>query len=446
MSVRAANLRFFDVTMIVVSLVIGMGIFRTPVNVAQQAGSPGLFFIVWIVGGIAALCGALTYAEIGSRYPVTGGYYRIFSYCYHPSLAFAINCVILVSNAASLAGVTIIGAEYISKVVFPDIQHPDRIRLIIAAITIVVFYCANLLGLRASAYTQNVLTVIKIGLVVLLITAVFTNADSSINIELNSPVETTSWMETLNSFGICLVAVSFTYGGYQQVINFGGEVKNATQILPRGIFAGIAIIMLLYVGINYTYFKVIGFEQLKEAESVAALLAQAIFGEMGFIVLSILLFLSVLAYVNVLLMANPRVMFAMSEDGILPRIFQKRNVNTGALVPALTMFATFCFVTLFYAQTFDVILNYVIFLDSIGMATSAATIFILRKRPKNLDQKEIYKIKFYPLVPLIFIVSYLVVAVSIAFNTPLAAIISAVVFLVFFLLYFLLSRFQTTTR
>jgi APA family basic amino acid/polyamine antiporter len=86
-------LNLFDLTMIVIGLVIGMGIFRTASDAAAASITPTVFFVAWIVGGIVALCGALTYAEIGSRYPVTGGYYKIFSTAYHPSLAFGINCI-----------------------------------------------------------------------------------------------------------------------------------------------------------------------------------------------------------------------------------------------------------------------------------------------------------------------------------------------------------------
>ena len=129
---KSSRLNLFDLTMIVVSLVIGMGIFRTPVNVARHAGSADMFFIAWIVGGLVALCGALTYAEIGSRYPVTGGYYKIFSYCYHPSIAFAINCIILVSNAASLAGVALIGSEYLANVLFKGHTNINAIKLVIS--------------------------------------------------------------------------------------------------------------------------------------------------------------------------------------------------------------------------------------------------------------------------------------------------------------------------
>ena len=102
------KLNLFSLTMIVVSLVIGMGIFKTPATIAAKSGTPTIFFAAWIIGGFVAICGALTYAEIGQRLPVVGGYYKIFSHCYHPSVGFTVNVLILVSNAASLAAVVLI--------------------------------------------------------------------------------------------------------------------------------------------------------------------------------------------------------------------------------------------------------------------------------------------------------------------------------------------------
>src|SRR5512144_2280715 len=113
---KKQQLGIFDFTMIVIGLVIGMGIFRTAKDAASAAINPTVYFGAWIIGGIIALCGALTYAEIGSRYPVTGGYYKVFSYAFPPSIAFALNCSILISNAASISGVALIGAGYISNV------------------------------------------------------------------------------------------------------------------------------------------------------------------------------------------------------------------------------------------------------------------------------------------------------------------------------------------
>src|SRR5215210_4354306 len=120
MTAISKKLNLFDFTMIMVSLVIGMGIFRTPANVAAAVPNQMIFFGAWIAGGLVALCGALTYAEIGSRFPVAGGYYKVFAECYHPSIAFSINCIILISNAASMSGVALIGSEYISQVIFTE--------------------------------------------------------------------------------------------------------------------------------------------------------------------------------------------------------------------------------------------------------------------------------------------------------------------------------------
>lgn len=439
------QLSLFDLSMIVVSLVIGMGIFRTPVNVASKAQIPELFFLAWIVGGFVAICGALTYAEIGSRYPVTGGYYKIFSVCYHPSIAFAINCIIVVSNAASVAGVSLIGAEYLSKVILDPTMQTGEYRILIAAISILIFYAINLLGLKTSSKTQNVLTLIKIVMVVTLIGAVFfgeqtTNITPIFNTASGAPA---TWSDYGKALGLCLIAVSFSFGGYQQTINFGGEVKDAKKVVPRSIILGLAIIITLYLAINYAYVKVIGFEQLKTAESIAAILAGKIFGPIGFTLLSVLIYLSVLGYVNVNLLSNPRAMYAMGEEKALPSIFTKKTKKHDVMIVSLTLFTIIAILTLFYAKTFDKILNYTIFLDSVGMVFSAAAIFYLRKTTAHLDKKTIYTMKFYPIMPIIFIAAYLFVTVSIYNDDPNAALNGLIIFLAFVVIYFVTKYFNS---
>ena len=429
------KLNLFDLTMIVIGLVIGMGIFRTASNSAQAALTPAIFFTAWIAGGLIALCGALTYAEIGSRFPVMGGYYKIFAECYHPSLAIAINCIILISNAASLSGVALIGSEYISQIIFH--QPPgDFIKALIAMLAIILFYGVNLMGLRMSSKTQNVLMMIKISMLLMLIIALFFpqhyNAAPAATVAANN-----SWGDIIKSFGVALIAVSFTYGGYQQTINFGEEVINPRKTMPKGIFIGILVIITLYLAVNFSYYKIIGFEELKTSKGIAAIIAERLFGPTGRYVFSILLFVAVLAYVNVLLLSNPRVMFAMSQDGILPAAFKKRDEKKDVLTVSLTVFAAICIIVLFFADTFDKILSFTIFLDSIGMAFSAGTIFILRKRTRHLNNTGIYTMKLYPLMPLIFIAAYIFVGISIAINTPQFAIIGLAVLAVFIGIYFL---------
>ena len=438
---KSNKLNLFSITMIVVGLVIGMGIFRTSKDAAYAALTPELFFGAWIVGGLVAFCGALTYAEIGSRYPVTGGYYKIFSYAYHPSVAFAINCSILISNAASLSGVALIGSEYITPLIFSN-GATDFVKAMIAMGAIVLFYGVNLMGLRMSSQTQNALMVIKIGMLLVLIASLFfpelyNNAPQA-SVDLN----TVDSGAILLSFGIALKATSFTYGGYQQTINFGEDVENPRKNIPRGIFIGILIIVSLYMLTSYAYFRVIGFNELKETTGIAAIMAEKMFGTTGKIAASGLLFVAVLAYVNVLLLSNPRVMYAMSEDGILPASFKRKDKKKDVLTVSLTVFAAVCVIVLFFADTFDKILSFTIFLDSIGMATSAATIFILRKRTKHLDGTGIFAMKLYPLLPIIFIITYLFVGTVIAIQHPEYAIIGLSVFAFFFILFFAVQQMK----
>jgi len=441
------QLSLFDLSMIVVSLVIGMGIFRTPVNVAAKAQVPELFYLAWVIGGFVAFCGALTYAEIGSRFPVTGGYYKIFSIGYHPSIAFAINCIVIISSAASVAAISIIGAEYVGKIILPQALQTENYRVAIAITTILVFYLINLLGLKASSKTQNILTIIKIVMVLTLISAIFFGGQQ----QSTTPVFKTTagtlptWSDYGKALGLCLVAVSFSFAGYAQTINFGGEVKEAKRVIPRSIIIGLTIIVILYLALNYAYVRVIGFENLKSAESIAAILASKIFGPAGFNLLSIIIFCSVMGYVNVNLLSNPRAMFAMGEEGALPKIFSKMNGKTNVITVSLTVFTLIAVTIIFYAKTFDKILNYTIFLESISMASSAATLFVLRKKTAHLDEKTIYTVPFYPVLPLIFIAAYTFVAFSIYIDDPNAALNGLYIFIGFLLIYFISRLFNKKT-
>ena len=164
------KLSLFDISLIAVSLVIGMGIFKTPATIAAKSGTPLIFFSAWLIGGLIALFGALTYAEIGQRLPVMGGYYKVFAHCYHPGVGFTINVLILISNAASLAVVALIGADYVSDLLFGQ-PSGTLFNIGVASLSVALFYVVNLLGLKTSSRTQNILTVVKISLIVLLISS-----------------------------------------------------------------------------------------------------------------------------------------------------------------------------------------------------------------------------------------------------------------------------------
>ena len=203
---------------------------------------------------------------------------------------------------------------------------------------------------------------------------------------------------------------------------------------------GVFIIIALYLSVNYSYYKIIGFDELKTTRGIAAIVVEKMFGESGKYIFSVLLFLAVLAYVNVLLLSNPRVMYAMSLDKILPAAFRRKDEKRDVLTISLTVFAGICVIVLFFADRFDQILSFSIFLDSIGMATSAGAIFFLRKRTKHLDNTGIYKMKLYPLLPVIFIIAYLFVGTVIAITNPEYAITGLSVLTVFIVMYFIFHK------
>jgi APA family basic amino acid/polyamine antiporter len=403
------RLNRFDLSMIVISLVIGMGIFGSPSDVAVKAGSAPVFFGAWIFGGLVTLCGALTFAEIGARYPTTGGFYKVFSYCYHPAFAFMINWVLVISNASSVAAVALLGAEYINPILLPaSLQNTTGSKLTTIA-SVLLLYIINFLGIKLSARAQNVLTLFKVVAILILCTAVF-KSDAEPKAIISIVPHTGS---VITAFGLSLVAVFFTYGGYQQTINFGGDIINAKRNIPKAIFFGIGTVIVLYLAINYAYYKVLGIGGLQQTHTLAANLAGVIFGATGYKITSILMFVSVLAYVNVNILANPRVYYAMAEDGILPPIFKRVNPKTQVQEFGMSFFVAAALVILFFVGSFSQMLKYVMFFDTIGLSLAAVAIFILRKKTKDLDISTIYTIKWFPLIPIIFILAYWFVTINI---------------------------------
>ena len=436
------KLNLVDISLIVVSLVIGMGIFRNPASVAATSGTSSIFFLLWIVGGLIALCGALTYAEIGQRLPAMGGYYKVFAQCYHPSVGFSVNAIILISNAASLAVVALIGADYVSDLLY---GKPSGVvfNTGVAIVAVAMFFVVNLFGLKTSSRTQNVLISIKVGLMVVLIAALFKGVVIEPHgYEANAKVFTLENNSAITLFLISLIPVCFAYGGYQQTINFGGEVKD-TRIIPKGIIIGIIIVISLYLLINVAYTEVIGYDKMKNASAIGALLCEAWFGKAGGKVFDALMFLSVLAYVNILLMSNPRVMFAMSEDKVFPKIFSYRHPKTEALVAGLATFSLITIIVTFFGKGVDNILNFTMFLDSIGMSTSAATLFVLRKRKQNEAMITGNWNKFTPVLAGFFVFSYFMIAVGVVIKDVNAALIGVGLLALFLALYYLFYHKKT---
>ena len=422
------TINLFSLTMIVVSLIIGMGIFKTPATVAAKSGIEFIFFAAWIIGGIITLLGALIYAEIGQRLPAMGGYYKIFSYCYHPAIGFTINVLILISNAASLAVISLIGADYVSDLLFNQ-PSGSLFNMVVASISVASFYALNLAGLKASSATQNVLTVIKTALIILLIASLLKNINVIPHGYNDGLIYAYNGRNSMILLLVSLVSVLFTYGGYQQTINFGSEVSSG-KIMRRGIVFGVLISIALYLAINYAYTKIIGFDEMKNANAIGALLFEVWFGKFGAKIFDFCMVLSVLAYVNVALLSNPRVMFSMSEDKVLPKIFRYKHPKTDALTYGLGAFSILTILITLFGKKVDDILSFSMFLDCIGMTSSVATLFILRKRKQGDESALGYLKKFTPLFAILFIISYTLISIAVIIDKPFAALTAVILLII----------------
>ncbi|KUG10609.1 MULTISPECIES: APC family permease [Weeksellaceae] len=427
----------FDITILVISFVIGMGIFGTPARVAAAAGSPAIFFSVWIFFGFVSLCGALAFAEIGLRFTEMGGFYKIFAKAYHPSIGFSINILMLISNAASVGVVALIGADYISDFLYGG-PSVNLFNIIVAILSVLLFFAVNLFGLRSSSRIQNFMMLLKIGLIILMIASVFKN----------NVIEPRGYMEDvqiykykdnhwLKLFLLAMIPVAFSYGGYQQTINFGAEIRNPKN-LPKAIIGGITLVILFYVLLNYAYTTTVGFEEMKGASAVGSLLCEAWFGSYGAKIFDGLMFLSVLAYVNVALMSNPRVMFAMGKDRVIPGFFSYQHPKTNVFTNGLSLFVLMVVAIIIIGKDIDKIMTFNMFLESLGLALAAATIYYFRKEhDKKLKARWTY---ITPYTTAFYILTYVFVIISVTIKSPTGSMLAILLMTGLFMIFFITRK------
>jgi basic amino acid/polyamine antiporter, APA family len=413
-----ARLSTFDTAMVVFSLVVGIGIFRTPAIVAGAAGSTSLFFTAWLVGGIVALVGALTFAEIGSRYPRAGGYYRVVADCYHPTLAFMLNWSQTLMQGAGAAGVAFIGADYLAPIVLPDTWRTPHATLILACATMLVLLVLNYSGVKPGARTQNLLSTLKIVMIIGLAVLALALAPRAHGAE---PLPASPWGPRLAS---ALIPCFYAYGGYHMTMNLGADLKDARRRFPLAITAGMLTVVTLYLLINFAYQRVLGTAGIAASKLVAAALSRATFGPYGEAVISVAVFLSAAGFVNATIIQMPRSFYAMAQDGVLPRAFLRVNPQTQVQEVGLLFFGATMLVPAFLLGSFEKLLNYVIFTDTLTLAIVASTLFVLRRRHIGDGG---YAMLGYPALPICYVLCLLGVAARVFSTEPHLAVAGIII-------------------
>ena len=451
------KLSVFDTAMATVSLVIGIGIFRTPALVAGATAGAGPFLAAWATGGAISLIGALVFAEIGSRYPRAGGFYKVVAHCWHPLTAFVLNWAQVLMQGAGAAGVAVIGSEYLLRLVRRGAPGPETTWL--AAVMMGVLLALNALGIRTGARTQNVLSLSKIVLIAglaaagLLLsgggTAPGGAAESTAAAAATAAAvagDTAPGASAPAGWLAALVAVFYTYGGYQNTMNLAADVRQPRRGLPRAVCAGMLVVTALYLSINLAYVRTLGAAGVAASPLVAADLARRVLGGAGEAFVSIAIFLSAAGFVNATMLHLPRSYLAMAEDRLLPAVLGRFDPRTQAQGPGLAFFALTAFVPLLFLGSFEKLLGFVMFTDMLSLAVVASCLFVLRRRGEGSDGEAAFKMPGYPWLPLLFVLAALGVAANVAVSQTRTALAGCAVAAVGVPLYALLRKSLGTSQ
>ncbi len=409
----------YTATMIVVANMVGTGVFTSLAY--QAAGIPSGFAIIilWVIGGIAALAGALSYAEIGALFPRSGGEYHYLSKIYHPSIGFMSGWIsATVGFAAPVALAAIALGNYTGFVVLPLIPEswtlscmnltglsvPDLNSLFIkmvAAGVIILISIVHSLSISGGSRFQNVFTTIKLLMIVAIIIGGLVAGNSG---DFNFMPTNESWKAIISpGFAISFFFVSLAYSGWNASAYIASEIENPKRNLPRSLFLGTAIVTLLYVSINFVFMYVTPKAQMMTADGpvneIAAVAAQNIFGQAGGQLMSGIIAVLLISTISSMVLAGPRVTHSMGEDySILKRLSKKNKAGIPALAIWIQAMISLIFI---FTATFKQVITYVSFTLSVFTFLTVMGIFIMRIRDPKAERS--FKVWGYPITPAIFL-------------------------------------------
>ena len=387
---------------VVVGITIGSGIFRTPASVTNRLPGPLPVFGVWIAGGIVALCGALTLAEVAGAFPDTGGIYVFIRNGWGRLPAFLFGWAELaIIRAAALGAIATTFAEYLLRVLGFDPTVAPYAGWVhyVAAAAIAVIAALNYVGVRWGSLIQNVTTVAKyFGLLFIILVAIAIGLPKTGGHF--TPVAPPGSF-SIAPFGLALVSVLWAYDGWADLAFISGEVKDPERNLPRALIFGTVAVVVIYLLANIAYLGVMSVEEVRHSKLVAADVALRVVGPIGVTFVSITVMLSTLGTLNGSILTNPRVFFAMSADGML---FKKISAvhprfETPYVAIALAAVLGIIFVLL---RTFEQLADTFVTAILPFYALGVASIFVFRRRA---GYKPPFRAPLYPFAPILFVVA-----------------------------------------
>jgi len=401
------------VTALVVGEVVGIGIFLTPAGMARSLGSPFWLLIVWLLMGVMALSGALCYGELAARTPEAGGGYVYLREAYGPGVAFLYGwkCMLVMDP-----GITAALAVGLASYVGYALGLAGASLKLIAIATILVLAVVNVVGLKFGSGLMQWLTALKLGALGLIaVLALVMQAGKWSNF---MPFVTQrAGSDALpGALAPALVGAFFAFGGWWEISKLAGEARDPARTVPRALAIGVAIITAIYILTSAVFLYLVPLNRVTSGETFAAQAGEALFGDAGGKVFALIVIVAVLGSLLGLLMALPRVYYAMASDGVFFKAIATVHPRFGTPARAIAIQATIA--SLYVALgTFNQIIGYFIFVTVLFVGLTVAGLFRIRRR----SPASVYRTWGYPLTPALFLVLVVVLLVLLAGHNPLQA-------------------------
>lgn len=398
---------FMSAMVLVIANMVGSGIFTTSGFIMAELGSAQNLLLCWLLGGLFALTGALCYGELGAMLPRAGGEYAYLYKAFGPLPAFLSGWIsLIVGFSAPIAAAAIAFATYFLGgkgapwIVFEYAGHQwfslSAVTLLACA-AVMVFSLVHYHSLRLGARVQNLLTFFKLGFIVLFIVAGFWWGNGDIANLRHVLPETQGGVA---NFAVALIFVSFAYSGWNAAAYLGGEIRDPGRNLPLALVLGTALVVVLYLLLNLVYIYALPVQEMSGTLEVGAATAAALFGPDVSVVFGVAIAVGLLSVLSAMIMAGPRVYFAMAQDGLFFRRFSKVDAARGTPAPAILLQAAIA-ICMVLCAAYDALLIYIGFTLSLTAMMTVAGLFRLRRLHPEMERP--YRTFGYPLTPLLFI-------------------------------------------
>lgn len=364
---------------------IGMGILRTPGEVAAQLPTPALFIGIWIVGGVYALLGAVSVAELGAMIPRSGGWYVFVHRALGNYPGFVVGWSDWLSTCGTLAVIAMVVGEY-TTVLMPRLAGRDKP---IALAVVLFFALLQWRGIRWGSFTQNLTSALKTIIFAVIAIAAFVLGGST---AAGTPVPRPAGFAIFGAVIIALQSVLYTYDGWYGVIYFGEEIRDPKRDVVRSMFGGVLAVVAIYLVVNLAYINALPMSELAGEKFAAGAVAQKIFGPYGDRTIRVLAILSLLSTINAYTLTSPRILYAMSCDELFAR--RAARVNKGGTPTVTLLISTVTAVLFILTGTFNAVLAALTFFFVANYAMGYLSVFVLRKLEPDLPRP--YRTWGYP--------------------------------------------------